>query len=152
MHVRAQIRAAVVEALSGSLEEVEEKVFNARALPIDQSKWPAVLVYTNQETRAESISSDEEGIRQHSRTVEVSIQIVSQIDDGEPELIDGIAAAIEEKLTDTNLDLYSIVVDCEYATTETEQINSGETELHITTLRFNADYYVKENDPQTAII
>lgn len=90
-HIRAQIRAAAVTALSGATD-AGTRVYATRRTPLQSEQIPAVLVYAlAEDAGVETMSAP----RFLSRELDLVIEGVAQDTEGLDETLDGLATQIE---------------------------------------------------------
>lgn len=134
-HVRAQIRAAAVAALSGVAAEVSV----SRVYPLQD--LPAVLVYTN----AEEITGGTLGAYQ--RTLDLVIEIVAKGEFYDDDL-DALIVSVERALNQSKLGGLSKPLAPTGITITTD---AGSTPIGRARMTYRAIYYTEHATPETAL-
>lgn len=145
-HIRQQIREYFGTTLTG-LSTTGSNVYESRIYPIENSKLPALVIYTKSETSEPIvIGTDRVMSRELSVVVEGYAKATSDFDD----TIDTISKEVEEAIAaDRTLD--GLAKDCYLESTEIEFNGEGEKPLGYVSLTFLTNYYVKEKNPDVAV-
>jgi hypothetical protein len=142
-HVRKQIRAAAVTALTG-LATTGARVFASRVYPLQDSDIPGLRI-SNPEEAIEAVSVGGAN-RFLERTLTLEVQgCVKQVS-GYEDLVDQIAKEVETALANNN----TLGALCKYITPrgiETELSGEAEKPIAVATLRFEVVYYTALNAP-----
>lgn len=145
-HVRKSIRDNITTTLSG-LTTTGSNVFQTRLFPIEESKVPALCIYTKSEqTEYETLTRPRTQMRALEVMVEAYVKGTASLDN----TIDTIAVEVEEALaTDATRggnakDTRITSVDIEF---------NGDAEQSVAVARFTVvvDYATVENDIETAV-
>lgn len=145
-HIRQQIREYFGTNLTG-LSTTGSNVYESRVYPIENSKLPALIIYTKSETSEPIvIGTDRVMSRELSVVVEGYAKATSDFDD----TIDTISKEVEQAIAaDRTLD--GKAKDTYLESTEIEFNGEGEKPLGYVSLTFLTNYYVKENNPDVAV-
>ena len=145
-HIRQQIREYFGTTLTG-LSTTGSNVYESRIYPIENSKLPALVIYTKSETSEPIvIGTDRVMSRELSVVVEGYAKATSDFDD----TIDTISKEVEEAIAaDRTLD--GKAKDTYLESTEIEFNGEGEKPLGYVSLTFLANYYVQETNPDVAV-
>ncbi len=145
-HVRQQIREYFGTNLTG-LTTTGSNVFESRVYPLDNTRLPALLIYTKSEASEPIvIGTDRVMSRELSVVVEGYAKASSDFDD----TIDTISKEVEEAIAaDRTLD--GLAKDCYLESTEIEFNGEGEKPLGYVSLTFLTNYYVQETNPDVAV-
>ena len=145
-HVRQQIREYFGTTLTG-LTTTGSNVYESRIYPIENSKLPALVIYTKSETSEPIvIGTDRVMSRELSVVVEGYAKATSDFDD----TIDTISKEVEEAIAaDRTLD--GKAKDTYLESTEIEFNGEGEKPLGYVSLTFLTNYYVQETNPDVAV-
>jgi hypothetical protein len=145
-HIRQQIREYFGTNLTG-LSTTGANVYESRVYPIENSKLPALIIYTKSETSEPIvIGTDRVMSRELSVVVEGYAKATSDFDD----TIDTISKEVEQAIAaDRTLD--GKAKDTYLESTEIEFNGEGEKPLGYVSLTFLTNYYVKENNPDVAV-
>jgi hypothetical protein len=136
-HVRQQIRAATVTALSSI-----GSVFASRTIPLESPELPAVLVYTNNETIERATMGT------YARTLELVTEVVAQgrtFDDD----LDAVLVQIETALNQSKLG--GLCKPLLAASIDVTVDTSGSTPTGRARLTYQAVYYTDHSSPETAV-
>lgn len=141
-HVRADIRAAVVTALTG-LTTTGSRVLVDDQYPVEDV--PALVIKTSEENAGESV----EGIRQ--RAVGVSVEAVSKLTSGITAQLDQIALEVETALAGSiTVGGRQLAVD--YLGTDEPQLDGGSDRgVGRITLRFRITAFTAAASPGTLL-
>ncbi len=145
-HVRKSIRDNVTTTLTG-LTTTGSNVFQTRLFPMEESKLPALAIYTKSETSDYStITPPRTQVRALEVIVEAYVKGTANIDN----TIDTIAVEIEEALA-TDLTRGGYAKDTQV--TETDIEFNGDAEQSVAIARFTVavNYATVENDVETAV-
>ena len=144
-HVRQTIRSNITTALTG-LTTTGSNVFQTRLFPIEESKVPALCIYTkSEESEYSTVTRPRTQMRALEVMVEAYIKGTANLDN----TIDTIAVEVEEALaTDATRggnakDTRITSVDIEF---------NGDAEQSVAVARFTVavDYVTVENDVETS--
>lgn len=141
-HVRADIRAAVVTALTG-LTTTGSRVLVDDQYPVEDV--PALVIKTSEENAGESV----EGIRQ--RAVGVSVEAVSKLTSGITAQLDQIALEVETALAGS-ITVDGRVLAVDYLGTDEPQLDGGSDRgVGRMTLRFRITAFTAAASPGTLL-
>ena len=145
-HIRQQIREYFGTTLTG-LSTTGANVYESRVYPIENTKLPALVIYTKSETSEPIvIGTDRVMSRELSVVVEGYAKATTNFDD----TIDTISKEVEAAIAaDRTLD--GLAKDTYLESTEIEFNAEGEKPLGYVSLTFLTNYYVKENAPDVAV-
>jgi hypothetical protein len=145
-HIRQQIREYFGTTLTG-LSTTGSNVYESRIYPIENSKLPALVIYTKSETSEPIvIGTDRVMSRELSVVVEGYAKATSDFDD----TVDTISKEVEEAIAaDRTLD--GKAKDTYLESTEIEFNGEGEKPLGYVSLTFLTNYYVQETNPDVAV-
>ncbi len=145
-HIRQQIREYFGTTLTG-LTTTGSNVYESRVYPIENTKLPALVIYTKSETSEPIvIGTDRVMSRELSVVVEGYAKATSNFDD----TIDTISKEVEEAIAaDRTLD--GLAKDTYLESTEIEFNAEGEKPLGYVSLTFLTNYYVQETNPDVAV-
>jgi len=145
-HIRQQIREYFGTTLTG-LTTTGSNVYESRVYPIENTKLPALVIYTKSETSEPIvIGTDRLMSRELSVVVEGYAKATSNFDD----TIDTISKEVEEAIAaDRTLD--GLAKDTYLESTEIEFNGEGEKPLGYVSLTFLTNYYVQETNPDIAV-
>jgi len=145
-HIRQQIREYFGTTLTG-LSTTGSNVYESRIYPIENSKLPALVIYTKSETSEPIvIGTDRVMSRELSVVVEGYAKATSDFDD----TIDTISKEVEKAIAaDRTLD--GKAKDTYLESTEIEFNGEGEKPLGYVSLTFLTNYYVQETNPDVAV-
>lgn len=145
-HARTQIRNTITALLMNNTS-AENRVYEARVYALDDTKLPALLVYTKQETVGErSISRPRTQQRQLLLTIEAYVKARGNVD----EATDTLALEVEQHIA-AYPTLEGMVKDISLVSTETQFSDEGEKPIAVALLTFSIAYAVKEHEPQTLV-
>ena len=142
-HVRKQIRAAAVTALSG-LTTTGTNVFASRVYPLQDTDLPALRISNPDET-IEPASMGGAG-RLLERTLSLEVQACVKQVSGYEDLVDQIAKEVEIAFANNNT-LGALAKWIVPHAIETELTGEGDKPIAIATLRFDVLYYTALNAP-----
>ena len=145
-HIRQQIREYFGTTLTG-LSTTGANVYESRVYPIENTKLPALVIYTKSETSEPIvIGTDRVMSRELSVVVEGYAKATTNFDD----TIDTISKEVEQAIAaDRTLD--GKAKDTYLESTEIEFNGEGEKPLGFVSLTFISNYYVKEKNPDVAV-
>ena len=145
-HIRQQIREYFGTTLTG-LTTTGSNVYESRVYPIENTKLPALVIYTKSETSEPIVIGTDRVIsRELSVVVEGYAKATSNFDD----TIDTISKEVEEAIAaDRTLD--GLAKDTYLESTEIEFNAEGEKPLGYVSLTFLTNYYVQETNPDVAV-
>jgi hypothetical protein len=145
-HIRQQIREYFGTTLTG-LSTTGSNVYESRVYPIENTKLPALVIYTKSETSEPIvIGTDRVMSRELSVIVEGYAKATTNFDD----TIDTISKEVEQAIAaDRTLD--GKAKDTYLESTEIEFNGEGEKPLGYVSLTFLTNYYVKEKNPDVAV-
>jgi len=145
-HIRQQIREYFGTNLTG-LSTTGSNVYESRVYPIENSKLPALVIYTKSETSEPIvIGTDRVMSRELSVVVEGYAKATSNFDD----TIDTISKEVEEAIA-ADRTLGGLAKDTFIESTEISFNAEGEKPLGFVSLTFISNYYVKEKNPDVAV-
>ena len=145
-HIRQQIREYFGTNLTG-LSTTGSNVYESRVYPIENSKLPALIIYTKSETSEPIvIGTDRVMSRELSVVVEGYAKATSNFDD----TIDTISKEVEEAIA-ADRTLGGLAKDTYLESTEISFNAEGEKPLGFVSLTFISNYYVKEKNPDVAL-
>ena len=145
-HIRQQIREYFGTNLTG-LSTTGTNVFESRVYPIENSKLPALVIYTKSETSEPIvIGTDRVMSRELSVVVEGYAKATSNFDD----TIDTISKEVEEAIA-ADRTLGGLAKDTYLESTQIDFNAEGEKPLGFVSLTFISNYYVKEKNPDVAV-
>ena len=145
-HVRQQIREYFGTTLTG-LSTTGTNVVESRVYPIENSKLPALVIYTKSETSEPIVmGTDRVMSRELSVVVEGYVKATSNFDDA----IDTISKEVEEAIA-ADRTLGGLAKDTFIESTEISFNAEGEKPLGFVSLTFISNYYVKEQNPDVAV-
>ena len=145
-HVRKQIRAAAVTALTG-LATTGARVFASRVYPLQDADLPGLLVSNSEEAIESASLGGANRYLQRTLTLEVKA-CVKQVS-GYEDLVDQIAKEVETALANNN----TLGALCKYIVPrgiETELAGEAEKPVAVATLRFEVLYYTALNAPDVS--
>ena len=145
-HIRQQIREYFGTNLTG-LSTTGSNVYESRVYPIENSKLPALIIYTKSETSEPIvIGTDRVMSRELSVVVEGYAKATSNFDD----TIDTISKEVEEAIA-ADRTLGGLAKDTYLESTQIDFNAEGEKPLGFVSLTFISNYYVKEKNPDVAV-
>jgi len=145
-HIRQQIREYFGTNLTG-LSTTGSNVYESRVYPIENSKLPALIIYTKSETSEPIvIGTDRVMSRELSVVVEGYEKATSNFDD----TIDTISKEVEEAIA-ADRTLGGLAKDTYLESTQIDFNAEGEKPLGFVSLTFISNYYVKEKNPDVAV-
>ena len=145
-HVRQQIREYFGTNLTG-LTTTGSNVFESRVYPLDNTRLPALLIYTKSEASEPIvIGTDRVMSRELSVVVEGYVKSTTNFDDA----IDTISKEVEEAIA-ADRTLGGLAKDTYIESTEITFNAEGEKPMGYVSLTFISNYYVKEKNPDVAV-
>jgi hypothetical protein len=145
-HVRQQIREYFGTNLTG-LTTTGSNVYQSRVYPLDNTRLPALLIYTKSEASEPIvIGTDRVMSRELSVVVEGYVKSTTNFDD----TIDTISKEVEEAIA-TDRTLGGLAKDTYLESTEITFNAEGEKPMGYVSLTFISNYYVKEKNPDVAV-
>jgi len=145
-HVRQQIREYFGTNLTG-LTTTGSNVFESRVYPLDNTRLPALLIYTKSEASEPIvIGTDRVMSRELSVVVEGYVKSTTNFDD----TIDTISKEVEEAIA-ADRTLGGLAKDTYIESTEITFNAEGEKPMGYVSLTFISNYYVKEKNPDVAV-
>ena len=145
-HVRQQIREYFGTNLT-SLTTTGSNVYQSRVYPLDNTRLPALLIYTKSEASEPIvIGTDRVMSRELSVVVEGYVKSTTNFDD----TIDTISKEVEEAIA-ADRTLGGLAKDTYLESTEIEFNSEGEKPMGYVSLTFISNYYVKEKNPDVAV-
>lgn len=145
-HARTQVRDAVLAAVTG-LTTAKRNAFASRVHPVNENEMPCVLVFTRDEP-AELITMSPP--RGQKRTVNVMVEGYVKHTEGYDDKLDKIAVEVEKALYN-NPSLQAVVRDIFLVNTEINLVGDADKPVAVVSMSFSAQYYTRENDPETII-
>jgi hypothetical protein len=144
-HVRQQIRDRIATILTG-LPSTGNNVYKMRRYALDDSKLPAILVYTMDE----SSSLITIGSRTITRTINISVEILALGSSATiQDTIDTLCVNVEEAVGN-DYQLNGLAKSCILASTEVDIVTDGEKPISSARLVFACEYITAINDVETA--
>lgn len=145
-HVRQQIREYFGTNLTG-LTTTGSNVFESRVYPLDNTRLPALLIYTKSEASEPIvIGTDRVMSRELSVVVEGYVKSTTNFDD----TIDTISKEVEEAIA-ADRTLGGLAKDTYIESTEITFNAEGEKPMGYVSLTFISNYYVQEKNPDVAV-
>tara|TARA_Y100001951_G_scaffold55629_1_gene44136 strand:+ start:151 stop:597 length:447 start_codon:yes stop_codon:yes gene_type:complete len=145
-HIRQQIRERVGTVLNG-LTTTGSNVFETRVYPLENTKLPALVIYTKDETSEPLvISTDRVMSRELELIVEIYVKQTSNFDDEVDKICKEVEIAISADTT-----INGLAKDCFLQSTSIEYNTEGEKPLTFASLTFLTNYYVNETRPDIAV-
>ncbi len=145
-HVRQQIREYFGTNLTG-LTTTGSNVYQSRVYPLDNTRLPALLIYTKSEASEPIvIGTDRVMSRELSVVVEGYVKSTTNFDD----TIDTISKEVEEAIA-ADRTLGGLAKDTYIESTEISFNAEGEKPLGYVSLTFISNYYVQETNPDVAV-
>tara|TARA_R100001510_G_C7575654_1_gene150467 strand:- start:54 stop:500 length:447 start_codon:yes stop_codon:yes gene_type:complete len=145
-HIRQQIRERVGTVLNG-LTTTGSNVFETRVYPLENTKLPALVIYTKDETSEPLvISTDRVMSRELELIVEIYVKQTSNFDDEVDKICKEVEIAISADTT-----INGLAKDCFLQSTSIEYNTEGEKPLSFASLTFLTNYYVNETRPDIAV-
>jgi len=145
-HVRKQIRDAVVTAVTG-LTTTGSNVFRSRVFPLEQTKLPALCVFSKSETT----EFDTVRIpRSVSRVLDIGVEAYVSGTANYDNTLDTIAVEVEEALA-ADVTLGGLSKDLQVTAFEADFIGDGEQTVAVGRFTITVLYRTIENDVETAV-
>lgn len=145
-HIRQQIREKIGTTLTG-LTTTGSNVFQSRVYPLENSKLPAIIIYT----RSESSMPQEMGTnRTLQRDLQLVIEAFAKGSSNTDDTVDTIAKEIEIAMANdtTHNDL---ALDSFLETTEIDYNGEGDQPVASLSMVYNITYITTENAPDVAL-
>lgn len=144
-HLRAQIRAAAVSALTG-LTTSGARVKDSPVHPLQESDLPGLRIFT----QAESAEITTMGAtRKRARTLTLVVEACVKAATGYATSVDLMAKEIEVAL-DANNTLGGLCAQIEPRTFSEDQDGAGDKPVAVGRLEFEVLYYTRKGAPDTA--
>lgn len=148
-HLRKSIRDAVVTALTG-LATTGSSVYPTRTYPLDETKLPALCVYTISEDSA--VDSMKVSTRGLARSLELAVEGMAVNNGGLDDALDQIALEVETAVA-ADPTFGGLCYDCSLSQTRVS-VRGGESQKEIGSiiLTFTLRYRTRASDPSTNAI
>ena len=144
-HVRTQIRNRIATLVTG-LPTTGANVYKMRRYALDDSKLPAICVYTTDE----SSSLITIGTRTLRRVINVMVEVfVKGSSTTVSDTIDGICISVEEAIA-ADFGLNGLAKSCVLTATETDVNIEGEQGIGTARLVYAVEYVTSIGDVETA--
>ena len=144
-HVRQQIRAAIVTALTG-LTTTGSNVFRSRIYPLESGKLPGLCIFT----RSEAVEFDTLTIsRSINRVLEVTVEAYVSATANYDNTLDTIAVQVEEALA-ADVTLGGLSKDLQVTVFEADFAGDGEQPVAVGRFTVTVQYRTAERDVETA--
>jgi hypothetical protein len=143
-HVRQQIRAAVVTALT-NLTTTKKRIYATRVHPVNDNELPCLLIYTRDEN-SEPITMQQP--RRIRRILTLAVDGVVKLNEGYDNKVDTIAVEVEAALYN-NASLNALIKDIFLTATEIKITGEAEKPVAVVSMSFQVEYYTPENNPET---
>ncbi len=145
-HIRQQIRERVGSTLSG-LTTTGSNVFQSRVFNLEESKLPAIIIYTKSETNELlQMGSTRTLQRNLSLAVEAYVKATSNFDD----TIDSIAKEVESAMA-SDVTHNNLARDSFLESTEINYNGEGDQPLAVMEMTYNISYLTTEAAPDSAL-
>lgn len=145
-HLRQQIRERIALDVTG-LVTTGANVFQSRVYPIEDSKLPCLLVYSNSE---ESEILNQGSPRLLLRTLSITIQGVASEASGIDDKLDLIAKEIEIAMA-ADVDINGLAQDSFMTSSEIDFTSDGAKTIGTLRINFQIEYRTLDNAPDSAI-
>lgn len=149
VHIRKQIRDAVVARLVAEVPSVQGRVFNARPFPPAPHESPCLQVYTP----ADNARQQEKGRVVRPQEREVTVLVIAyarEKSDAPDDELDTIAVEVERALADAKA-VAPMLTDIEFAGTQVAQ--DAESVIHgVTQSTFVATTFVPRGQPDNPLV
>jgi len=145
-HIRQQIRERIGTTLTG-LATTGSNVYQSRVYPLENSKLPALIIYT----KSESSMPQEMGTnRTLQRDLQIVIEAFAKGTTNTDDTVDTIAKEIEVAMSNdtTHNDL---AIDSFLETTEIDYNGEGDQPVASLSMVYNVTYITTENAPDVAL-
>lgn len=144
-HVRTQIRNRIATLVTG-LPVTGASVYKMRKYALDDSKLPAICVYTTDESSGLVTI----GTRTLRRVINVMVEVfVKGSSTAVPDTIDGICVSVEEAIA-ADFALNGLAKSCILTGTETDVNIEGEQGIGTARLVYAVEYVTSIGDVETA--
>lgn len=143
-HVRQQIRERLASILTG-LSLTQDRVYPMRRYALDQSKLPALLIYTMDE----SSSNITIGSRTLSRQINVAVEIIVKSSNNVSDIVDTICAQIEAEVGN-DYKLNGLAKSCTLTDTQIDISVEGENPISSARLSYTVVYITDMNNAEVA--
>ena len=145
-HLRQQIRERVALDVTG-LVTTGANVFQSRVYPIEDSKLPCLLVYSNSE---ESEILNQGSPRLLLRTLSITIQGVASESSNIDDKLDLIAKEIEIAMA-ADVDINGLAQDSFMTSSEIDFTSDGAKTIGTLRVNYQIEYRTLDNAPDVAI-
>ena len=145
-HLRQQIREQIALNVTG-LVTTGANVFQSRVYPIEDSKLPCLLVYSNSE---ESEILNQGSPRLLLRTLSITIQGVASEASGIDDKLDLIAKEIETAMA-ADVDINGLAQDSFMTSSEIDFTSDGAKTIGTLRINFQIEFRTLDNAPDVAI-
>lgn len=144
-HVRQQIRDQLVTTLTG-LTTTGSNVFRSRIFPLEQTKLPALCIFT----KSEAVEFDTIGLpRSINRILDVAVEAYVIGTANYDNSLDTIAVEVEEAIA-ADPTLSSLAKDAQVTAFEADFAGDGEQPVAVGRFTITVEYRTAENDVETA--
>lgn len=131
---RVAIRAALSALLSGNTN-ADTNVFINRGSPLWKTEFPAILVYTKEESATpESIQ-----VRRYIRDLQLLIDVKVQATDASDDALDAVVSQVETIMAD-NSSISGTVLSSILSKTEISVNSDAEEDIGVATLTYECKY------------
>ena len=145
-HVRQQIRSQIVTTLTG-LTTTGTNVFASRIFPLEQTKLPALCIFTKSEaTEFDTITL----ARSVNRVLDVAVEAYVIGTANYDNTLDTIAVEVEEAIA-ADVTLGGLAKDAQVIGFEADFSGDGEQPVAVGRFTISVQYRTKENDVETAV-
>lgn len=146
MHVRQQLREAIVAAVTG-LASTGARVYSALTYPALQSDLPHLEVNTVEE-QAESVSLHGPGLIERTVVIEITARAIAT--SGLATMVDDVAAEVETALGGSVM-VSGKEVPLSYQGASIQFSSEADQPVGVATLRYQATLYTASNAPGTLV-
>ena len=145
-HVRQQIRSQIVTTLTG-LTTTGTNVFASRIFPLEQTKLPALCIFTKSEaTEFDTITL----ARSVNRVLDVAVEAYVIGTANYDNTLDNIAVEVEEAIA-ADVTLGGLAKDAQVIGFEADYSGDGEQPVAVGRFTLSVQYRTKETDVETAV-
>jgi len=145
-HVRKTIRDHITTTLTG-LTTTGSNVFQTRLFPVEESKLPALCIYTKSEaTEYATLTQSRTQVRELEVIVEAYVKGTANIDN----TLDTIAVEIEEALS-SDVTRNSNAKDTRVTSVDIDFNGDAEQSVGVARFTVAVDYVTVEGDVETAV-
>ena len=145
-HVRQQIRDDIVTTLTG-LTTTGSNVFRSRIFPLEQTKLPALCIYS----KSEASEYDTIGLpRSVNRVLDVAVEAYVKGVSNYDNTLDTIAVEVEEAIA-ADVTLGGLAKDAQITAFEADFAGDGEQPVAVGRFTVTVEYRTVENDVETAV-